>query len=349
MVPAVAMATTFSGPKQHLDFEAMAENFRSISVKQGQGEKIDQATFDQVKNFIYQVSTLVKGALDTDEEYAQSIYNKSVADVEACDTTRQEAFDGAVQNASDAANGSWTVWEQCKDEEQIEYDNMTEHCRDVNEYVDAWNDGDHCAGVDFTLGDSDAVEQYMICICKFVEDHKDNYYEKRWNCTEATQDHADKKQECCNPGKQADFDDAMCAEQTAIQDMCHDYKVCRDREEGELNVTKATVMQWEDVMQAQRVALEQLICFGNHIMDNNTDLSGCDDLSFTDCTKYTDCPMIVYHEPAPFVGCTEPSEDRLPCTIAYKNKWHWVYNGTDTPASKCKEPCATTFPFQYSA
>jgi len=301
-----------------------------------------------VKNFIYQISTLLKGALDTDEEYAQSIYNKSVSDVEACDTAREETLEGAVQNATDAANNSHTIWEECKEEEQIEYDNMTEHCKDVDDYVDGWND-EHCDPVDFSLGDSDAVEKYMICICKFVEDHKDNYYEKRWNCTEATQDHLDKKQECCNPGKQGNFDDAMCAEQAAIQQMCRDYKNCRDTETSEMDTTKATVMKWEDVMQAQRVALEQLICFGNHIMDNNTDLSGCDDLSHTDCTKYTDCPMITYHEPAPFVPCTEPDESRLPCTIAYKAKWHWIYNGTDTPPSKCKDDCSTNFPFENSA
>merc|ERR1719213_1145282 len=114
------------------------------------------------------------------------------------------------------------------------------------------------------------------------------------------------------------MDDAYCAEQGEIHQMCHDYKLCPDREEGELSTVRATVEKWEDVMQAQRVALEQLICFGNHILDNNTELTGCDDLAQADCTSYTDSPTIIYPAAADRVNCTEPSTARLPCEAAYK-------------------------------
>lgn len=343
VLPTAAMATSFAGPKQHLDFEAMADNFRSINQKQKEGQTINQNTFDSVRNFIGQISNVVKGALETDRDYAQSIYNKSKADVEECDSDRSSTKTHTVDPKTGEANKADSDWDTCKDEEQTAHDNMTHHCEDCDQYVSDWN-SEHCAAVNFQNGDSDAVETYMTCICKFVEDHKDIYYEKRQNCTDATTMHTNKVAECGNPGLQADMDAAFCAEQVEIQTMCRDYKTCRGREEGELSGIKSTVEQWEDVMQAQRVALEQLICFGNHILDNNTDLAGCDDLAQADCTSYTDCPTIIYPAAADRVNCTEPSTERLPCEQAYKNNIYTPSNATDTPHQTCV-PCSLKAPF----
>jgi len=348
VLPAAAVATAVAPTKQHLDFEGMAENFRSISQRQAAGEIMPQATFDQIRNFVDQISQLVKGELETDEAYAQDIYNKSKDEVEACDSDRKSTKDGDVAGKTGAATTANSNWRTCKGQEQTEYDNMTDHCTDVNTYVNDWNSEPHCTGVNFKFGDSDAVKIYMDCICEFVDAHKDIYYEKRWNCSEATQDHGDKVKECGNPGKQQLLDDAFCAEQKAIQDMCSDYKTCRDREEGELADIKATVMKWEAVMQTQRVALEQLICFGEHILDNDTDLTECNDLVTADCHGFTDCPEITYYEAAPRVKCTEPDVSRLPCTTEYEAKWYKDYpaNG-EVPAKACKTGCSVTFPFTH--
>lgn len=347
IVPTLAVATEQFGVKQHFDFEGMSTNFKAISAKQAQGVAIDQATFDAVRGFINQISVAVKDALEGDEEFAQEVYDKSIVDVESCSNSSQAALDGVVQDATDAANLAHSNWVTCKGEELTEFNNMSNHCDRVDDYVRDWNTSpnDHCATADFSGGDSDAVEAYMICICAFVEEHKDTYYDYRQKCIDATAVWVAKKQECCNPGLQSDMDDAFCLEQTEIQTMCHDYRVCWEREHGEHLTTKTTVEGWEDVMQAQRVALEQLICWGNHILDNNTDLNFCDDLAHTDCPYYTDCPAIVYGNALQQAPCTQPDASRLPCTLPYRAAMYGAYMDTDTPPSPCKDDCGTSYPF----
>lgn len=282
--------------------------------------------------------------MDVDLDHAQSTYDRSKDDVEACDTTRCEDLDDIRTDHTGPADQSKTDFDSCKGDEQIEYDNMTWHCDNVDSLVNGWNSGLHCPVPDFTNGDTDAVETYMTCICAFVEMHKDNYYDLRQKCIDATAVWVAQVLDCQTDQNTMGTD--HCHEQQAIQTMCHDYKLCRDREEGEHDATTTTVEGWEEVMHAQRVSLEQLICFGNHILDNNTDLAGCDDLVHPDCTDYTDCPIINYDAPDPRMLCEEPDEARRPCTGAYEYRVCGAYSDeTNVPCGGCVDCTQVVYPF----
>jgi len=325
----------------------MADNFRAISAKQSQGGAIDQATFDQIQSFINQISVAVKGALQTDLDHAQETYNRSIADVEACDTTRCEELANITRDETADADQAKIDFDNCKAQELIEYNNMTTHCNNVNNLVNGWN-GNHCTVPDFSLGDTAAVETYMICICDFVETHKEDYYDKRQKCIDATTVHGNQVTDCHMD--QGYMGNEFCDEQHAIQTMCHDYTQCRIREEGEHSTTVTMIENWEDVMQAQRVALEQLICFGNHILDNDTNLDGCQDTVHTDCLSYTDCPVVIYHSYAARMVCVEPAASRLPCQAAYTNYVCGAYPPAhNTECLSCHACGLVAYPFTEAA
>merc|ERR1719454_2432770 len=145
----------------------------------------------------------------------------------------------------------------------------------------------------------------MNCLLAFMNDHKANFESKRQNCIDATNIWTAKTDEC--DGLQGDYEDEFCDRETNVQNTCNTYRSCRDRTQGTYHSILVQTEGLEDIYQAQRVALQCLLCYGEHILNNSTDLSSCD--TPPDCASLSECPTITYTDLPSCIPCSEPDDD----------------------------------------
>jgi len=318
------------------NYEGMKTTLKSIAAMQAQGQ-IDQNTIEEVTKTLKKINEELIDALDEDRKHSQSILDGAEAAIDLCDTNRQTWKDGAHATFNSDVTEENGEHDDCRvDKEQPACANATTHCDALTDQVCRWTD---CVAptAGFTGGDTDEVNDFMKCIGDFFDLHKTNYYQKRQNCIDATNSWNTITTEC--DGSQSDFEEEFCSREANTEHECENYRTCRNSAQSSYMKIKGEVEALEDIYQAQRVALECLLCYGNKILSNSTDLSSCE--IATDCTDLTACPVIVYDKIAHCVSCTEP-DDRRPCTQDFLDDWYAKFENTCTPPQQCNA-CAGTF------
>jgi len=285
--------------------------------------------------FLNTINTDLLGALEADRAAYQAELDAAEDAVHLCDTNRNAWFGsgGTFESANSDVDGKKDDHETCRTQEGVTYNNYTGYCSTMHSRVCSWTVCDLPEG-GFGDGDSDAVNTYMTCVCDFFEDHAGSYYDERNNCLEAHDLH-DAQVIVCD-ADQHDFEGEYCSRETAVQGACGTYDSCRFGAEQSYLTIKSNIEDLEQIAQAQFVALKHLVCYGEQILNNSTDLSGCDSVS-DDCeTGYPDaCPIIVYDVLDPFIDCDEPIMGNYPCTGLFTAQFYDQYSGTKTPVDDC--------------
>lgn len=320
----------------HFDFDGLKTSLQSLAAKSAKAGKIDQGTIEAVTGFLNTINTDLLGALEADRAAYQSELDAAEDAVHACDTTRNTWFDpaaGSFATWNTNVSGTQGDHETCRTQEGVTYANYTSFCKTMHDRVCTWSVCALPAG-GFSGGDTDAVNTYMECVCDFFEEHAGSYYDERNNCLEAHALH-DAQVIVCD-GEQGEFEAEYCGRESAVQDHCEIYDGCRFTTEQSYLGIKSNVESLEAISQAQFVALKHLVCYGEQILNNSTDLSGCDSVS-DDCeTGYpNDCPIIVYDVLDSFIECTEPVSNNYPCTAAFTAQYYAQYDNTFTPVDDC--------------
>jgi len=333
MVAAVQMMDTHNVVDVQADsnYEGMKSTLKSISVMQSKGD-IDQNTIDTVTNTLKQINEQLIAALGEDTKHSQSILDSAEAQIIACDTTKNTWVSGAFDGHNTGVSNAQSAHHDCRQAaggEQENCQNATTHCDHLTAQVCNWND---CVApaAGFGGGDTDEVNGFMNCIGSFFDTHKVDYYAKRQNCIDATNNLNAKVAEC--DGLQEDFESDFCQREDAVENACNSYRTCRNGAQSSYAKIKGEIEALEDIYQAQRVALECLLCYGNKILANSTDLSDCE--RETTCTALTACPVIVYDAIPPCIACTEPDAVR-PCEGSFINTYYATYESTCTPPQQC--------------
>jgi len=314
------------------NYEGMKSTLKSISAMQVKGE-IDQDTINTVTKTLKDINEKLIDALEQDKKHSQSILDAAEAAIDSCDTAKNTWVSGQHATDTGAANDANGDHNQCRENtggEQELCANATTHCDALTQQVCNWND---CVAptAGFGGGDTDEVNTFMKCIGSFFGQHKVNYYQKRQNCIDATNSWNTKSTAC--DGLQQDFEDDFCTQEANTQSACETYRLCRNREQSSYMQIKGEIEALEDIYQAQRVALECLLCYGNKILANSTDLSDCE--RETTCTSLTACPVIVYDNIAECIPCSEP-DDVKPCESSFLTTYYGRYENTCSPPQQCK-------------
>jgi len=303
------------------DFEGLKASLKGIAAKSG--GHIDQTTIEAVNTILDSVNTTLMDALEQDRSHTQNILNIARDGVLRCDTNRDAWFGTGgtfeILNSDVTADGA--THSSCRGEEATEFANMTSHCDTVDRQVAQWNICEMPG--DFTAGDTDAINTYVCCLTTFFDNNRGTYYTHRQNCIDATNVHSAKRAEC--NGAQGAFEAEFCGRETAVQNNCEIYRNCRTNEETNwLKVTQET-QAIEEIFQAQRVALECLLCYGTKILNNETDLSSCE--VAINCASLSWCPTIVYDDITDFTGCSEPvGDDNIPCAAGFVATWYQAWS-----------------------
>lgn len=315
------------------DFEGLKASLKNIAAKSG--GQIDQTTIEAVNMILDQVNTSLMDALEEDRSHTQNILNIARNGVIACDTARDTWFGtgGTWETHNSNVTADAGAHTTCRGEEATEFRNMTSHCDTVDRQVAGFNICDMPG--DFTSGDTDAINTYICCIETFFTAEKGTYYTHRNNCIEATNTWSSKRSSCNDD--QEEFEREFCERETQVQNTCETYRNCRTTEETNwLKVTQET-QAIEEIFQAQRVALECLLCYGNKILSNETDLSSCE--TPTSCSSLSWCPTIVYDDIDAFETCDEPvGDDNIPCAATFEATWYLAYsNEAESDFRACTE------------
>jgi len=338
LLPFFAMAAAVQVPDSsvhehlgpQLDYEGLKESLLNIH-KASEGKKLDTGTIDAVQAIMTSINTTLITALDGDRNHTQTLLDLAVQRVIDCDTDRTGYFGTGCgwETENSDVDSAKNTHDSCRTDENTEYNNMTRHCGIVDRTVCTWT---NCGTMpSFTNGDSDRIEEWICCIQDFFDDYSPRYETERKNCIDATTIHAAKRVEC--HGEQDDFEEEFCSRERDVQSRCNTYRLCRNREEGSWETTTNETKDLEVIFQAQRVALECLLCYGNKILSNSTDLSDCE--SNAPCTTLSNCPQIRYDNITDFIPCTEPTHPNIPCTTNFHDNYYSQYDGTNTTTDPC--------------
>jgi len=161
--------------------------------------------------------------------------------------------------------------------------------------------------------------------------HFTTYKEKREACHEARHRHQIRVAECHRI--QHDYEAKYCGFAGAIDAACSSYSSCYDREYAAFVTQNQTVNDMEVQFKAQQHALEHLLCYGDEILADRTNLTNCDDVACTGCERLS----INYPTPHDKIDCDEEVATR-PCQDDWNDKTYGSYSGTSILADVC-HPC----------
>lgn len=278
-----------------------------------QGKRIDEATAGLIRGILEQLNETTFNALYADRDIAQALLDDACTAVNDCNVARGVAF-SADFPAELLVNETRDNHTECKNHEDVGQGNLHDEaerlCTQQDNVVRTFtNCGATAHG---QTSDSDSVYAWFQCLDTFTTRWCDNYTIGRETCENATTDFEDAQIDCHE--KQGNFERAVCQLHLDILDECSTYDGCWDSAHGSWITTSDTVRDMEILYKAQMQALEQLLCFGNSIINNYTDYDHCE---FDTCDE---CPRMIlnYCVPDPKITCDEPPQvPNVPCDPAW--------------------------------
>jgi len=299
-----------------------------------------------VRNAIDSIKRELMQALGEDVTRTQKMLDDERDAIVGCDTTK--ASWKANNDTGHAAYNTFqsqkqTAHEDCRAAEELLCVDATEKCNALTDQVCNW---DHCkkpSAASWSNGDTDAVNTYMLCLEGWFQTENTTYRTNKANCLQAVNDWHHKSTDDCDIA-QGEFESASCDTEDNVETNCRVYRQCRDRTHASYRIVRRRVEELEDVYQTQRVALHSLECYGERILNNDTDISQCETLS--ECCSLTDCPYIQYHALPACVACDEPDPTNPslcdpsvnPDRNAFTNHYYRQFDNSCTPAEQCT-PC----------
>lgn len=166
----------------------------------------------------------------------------------------------------------------------------------------------------------------------FESTHSGPYKSKRDACHEARHRHQVRVAECHRI--QHDFESKFCSYAGAIDNMCSTYEDCYDEEYAAFLVTNQSVADMEVQFKAQQWALEHLLCYGDEILADKTDLDNCDLGPCEGCSRLD----INYRLPHDKKSCTEEVPTR-PCEDEWNTEHYTDYDADSGIAIDECRPC----------
>lgn len=366
LLPSLALAVQVRQeiPIHGQDYASLKTMMLEFAAKAKETGKITDDTAELIQGFIDTIKDELLTALDQDRQHEQNIYDGQVDAVNRCNEWRGAWFGdgGGFVDMNQGVDTNRNGHNDCRAQELVTYNNFTSYCGTFEDRVCTWEVCGFPEG-GFANGDSDAVNTYMTCLERFFTQHRGGYETDRKNCEHSNDKHQAQTTLC--DGKQKTFENDFCSREAKVQAKCEEYDGKRFDAETELLNVKKQVMELEQIFQAQYVALQHLLCYGDKILkkvevqigddseegkrtnatgNHREAITGAGSLDLTSCDAVgddcegdygDDCPQIVYTEPNPFVPCTEPLVGNYPCTPTFLQEYA-QYEGSFTPVNDCE-------------
>jgi hypothetical protein len=348
LLPLSLLSTTsafqIADTHSHVDYDGMKAAMLSMA-KHAEKNGIDGATITAMEGFLDTINNRLLTALEADRSHSQQILDDANNAVNSCNANRASWASDVFPTLNTAVTDAQNTHRDCRNQEIVTYGTLSSQCQVLEDRVCGWT---VCGVPDFSNGDSDAVDNYITCLQDFFAEHRDHYYTERTNCIDATNAHHEQTTLC--DSNQETFEADYCDREARVAQRCQQYEGCRCAAEEEFESIKGEVQSLEEIFQTQFVALQHLLCYGQQILNNSTDMAFCDqigeaDTSGDECSHYADCPRIVYPEPDAFVDCNEIA-DTFPCEATFLNVYGtWI--DSFAPVDDCNactfEDVATRF------
>jgi len=177
----------------------------------------------------------------------------------------------------------------------------------------------------------DTSYAYFKYMDEFEKAHAADYKEKRRQCHEARYRQTVRVAECHR--LQHIFENAYCLWANTIDEKCHEYAGCYTGAYATFSTTNGTVNDMEETFKLQQHALEILLCYGDVILADQSDLSTCDGQQCTVCASVA--LDIVYTEPHAQIPCDEARGENRPCGEGWCNTNYNEYFGSEIPVDDC--------------
>jgi len=309
-MPAVVAAVQITSPSHH-DADQMKETFYSLAAaKDKNGGKVDDATSLEVQRILDLVTENLVGALWQDREAAQLAYNNSVAQLNGCNSEFLATPLNSYRQAQALTGNVLNDWLYCAGQTDSMCIDEKEACDAADKYV-----------CDFEICADDALRSDGCTDCKDQNPRETDLY-ATLNCLV----------------KQKDAEEEVCREQNQIAGYCRLHDGCWNTRTVSLSQLGTTTRTLESIFQSQYVALQCLLCYGEQILANTTDLSVCENATppTFGCAeneiRSETSPVslaICYYDPEPQYDCEGEKDLRLPCTPGYASRAQYPsMNGT---------------------
>lgn len=217
--------------------------------------------------------------------------------------------------------------------ENASYKILQKKCDKVDNHVASWT----LEKQEEDCQDTDAVNAWFVKMNQWTIKNARTYKEDREECHEARHNHQHRVYECNQ--KQKEFEETVCSECTELDRKCYEYRTCyrveEERWNGVPNGVVGIVEELEETFIAQQFALECLLCYGEQILANKTDLSACEGAECVGC----DDLKVNYTVPHELRDCPEdPEHCRIrPCETEWCDAEYGQFEGSCTPVAKCTE------------
>lgn len=352
-MPAVVAAVQITSPNHH-DATQMRETFYSLAAaKANNGGQIDAQTREEVNRILNLVQDTLMGALWEDRDAAQRSYNATVDAVNSCnshvveDELPKYEFKKRLTAQDDAALKS------CLELENESCENRTRVCNHLDDYVSSWTMcDDHPLNTDQcveckqeTPTDSDLYKA-LQCLIQFDADHYDNFYHKYDDCHDHKRMWRAKIIEC--DAVQTDLEHTKCNEQTFIHDTCSTFNQCFSDNTRAYEQQKSNAETLELIFQKQYTALECLVCYGEQILADATNLAICEDAAppVFECSPGESREVgskvslsICYYDPEARYPCEDEFDHCVPGTSSWFTKSYSEWEGTCAAVDECFHTC----------
>lgn len=315
-------------------YDGMKATLKGISAMQVKGD-IDAGTIKIVQDMLDSIEGSMMDGLACDVNSTQTMLDNAENAIIKCDTDRADwkADVWSVHN-TDVSDAD-TTHSGCRTEEAGACADSTDACDAYVERVKSWRKCVRPADDRFLTSDNDDIFEYLCCLEDFFEEQVpatgDTFYTDRTSCETKYDAWCAKMIDC--DAKQGTFEATFCTRETAVEDYCGQYRRCRNGAQKTYGEVLEEVRSLEEIYRAQRVALDCLVCYGNMILNNETDLTSCDEVK--ECTELSGCPTITYPTIDPCVPCTDMPNLRAPCTAEFISDFYATYEGTCTPPTQC--------------
>jgi len=192
---------------------------------------------------------------------------------------------------------------------------------------------------DWEAQETDAVNNWFQAMSAFNNSNVMRYKAEREACHDARRAHTHRVHR--THSLQAQFERDYCAWTNAVGETCHVYQGCYQSTSYTHASVKSITETVETQLKAQQAALECVICYGEQILNNSTDLSGCD--AVTGCEN-CDPLTIDYKTPHTMQPCEEASEiAEQPGTATWMNNEYGCFDNTapHNDIDTCSDETAT--------
>jgi archaellum component FlaC len=284
-------------------------------------------TLSSIKDLMETVAQQVQSEHDEDDTQADILQNAISQCNRNCLADQNNATSG-VAYYENAAQNAGTAHQQCRENENVEEGNSTQHCQTYTDGGNAARDSkNHC---DCSFSAESAPDSILECIetqATWADGHKKSLEVLKTKCDDATDVYEKQAQDCDDDQK--NYESAFCQLAMKKDSVCGEFDTCRKQQIEEFNQICDEIEIVAETRKAVWQSLEKIKCYVDVMLTaaqrniTQTEVNGCID-------KVVDTNHLNFDRPEipPAVAC--PLEASRPGSEFWASRYSDSFRGLET-------------------